>query len=100
MRSRHTLNKDEAKPKLRDLILVFECVPHDDIRSTDLAPIIVPEHESFTCRAMRWGWRGPWDKIAADQRHALNGVSLPRRRENDCRSGKTKPPARDSGRAV
>ena len=62
MCSRYSYNKDEAKLKLRDLILVFGRVPRGDIRPTDLAPVIVPEHESFACRAMRWGWRVPWDK--------------------------------------
>ena len=54
--------KDEAKLKLRDLILVFGRMPRGNIRPTDLAPGIVPEHESLACRAMRWGWRVPWDK--------------------------------------
>ena len=41
---------------------MFGCVPRGDIRPTDLAPIIVPDEDSFSCREMRWGWRVPWDK--------------------------------------
>ena len=32
------------------------------IRPTDLAPVIVPDEDSFSSREMRWGWRVPWDK--------------------------------------
>ena len=60
--SRYTYIKDEAKLKLRDLILVFGRVPRGGIRPTDLAPVIMPEHECFACRAMRWGWLVPWYK--------------------------------------
>ena len=59
MCSRYTYNKDEAKLKLRDLLMVFGRVLHGDIRPTDLAPVIVPEHEGFACRTMRWGWSLP-----------------------------------------
>ena len=62
MCSRYTYNKDEAKLKLRDQILVFGFVPHGDIRPTDLGPVIIPEHESFACWQMSWGWRVSWDK--------------------------------------
>jgi len=62
MCSRYTYNKDEAKLKLRDQILVFGFVPRGDIRPTDLGPVIIPEHEGFACRQMSWGWRVPWDK--------------------------------------
>ena len=62
MCSRYTYNKDEAKLKLRDQILVFGFVPHGDIRPTDLGPVIIPEHDGFACRQMSWGWRVPWDK--------------------------------------
>ena len=59
MCSRYTYNKDEAKLKLCDQILVFGFVPRSDIRPTDLGPVIIPEHESFACRQMSWGWRVP-----------------------------------------
>ena len=62
MCSRYTYNKDEAKLKLRDQILVFGFVPRGDIRPTDLGPVIIPEHDGFACRQMSWGWRVPWDK--------------------------------------
>ena len=62
MCSRYTYNKDEAKLKLRDQILVFGFVPRGDIRPTDLGPVIIPEHDGFACRQMAWGWRAPWDK--------------------------------------
>ena len=39
MCSGYTYNKDEAKLKLRDQILVFGFVPHSDIRPTDLGPL-------------------------------------------------------------
>ena len=59
---RYTYNKDEAKMKLRDQILVFGFVPRGDIRPTDLGPGIIPEHDGFACRQMAWDWRVPWDK--------------------------------------
>jgi putative SOS response-associated peptidase YedK len=62
MCSRYTYNKDEAKLKLRDQILVFGFVPRDDIRPSDLGPVIIPEHDGFACRQMAWGWRVPWAK--------------------------------------
>jgi putative SOS response-associated peptidase YedK len=62
MCSHYTYNKDEAKFKLRDQILVLGFVPRGDIRPTDLGPVIVPEHEGYACRQMTWGWRVPWDK--------------------------------------
>src|ERR1035441_2335510 len=57
MCSRYTYNKDEAKLKLRDQILVFGFVPRGDIRPTDLGPVIIPEHDGFACRQMSWGCR-------------------------------------------
>jgi putative SOS response-associated peptidase YedK len=60
--SRYTYTKDDAKLKLRDQILVFRLVPHGDIRPTDLGPVIIPEHDSFVCRQLAWGWRVPWAK--------------------------------------
>jgi putative SOS response-associated peptidase YedK len=60
--SRYTNNKDEAKIKRRELIEVFGFVPRGDIRPTDLAPVIVPDEDSFSCKEMSWGWRVPWDK--------------------------------------
>ena len=62
MCSRYTYNKNEAKLKLRDQILVFGFVPRGDIRPTGLGPVIIPEHGGFACRQMSWGWRVPWDK--------------------------------------
>ena len=62
MCSRYTYNKDEAKLRLRDKIVVFGAVPRANIRPTDLGPVILPEHDGFTCRELRWGWRVPWDK--------------------------------------
>jgi putative SOS response-associated peptidase YedK len=62
MCSRYTYNKDEAKLRLHDKILVYGAVPRANIRPTDLGPIIVPEYEGFACREMRWGWLVPWDK--------------------------------------
>jgi putative SOS response-associated peptidase YedK len=55
MCSRYTYTKDEAKLRLRDRILVFGAVPRANIRPTDLGPVIIPEHEGFACREMRWG---------------------------------------------
>ena len=49
MCSRYTYNKDEAKFKLRDQILVFGFVPRGDIRPTDPGPVIIPEHDGFAC---------------------------------------------------
>jgi len=60
--SRYTYNRAEAKLKLGEKIEVFGCVPRDDIRPTDLGPVIVAEHDGFACRQMAWGWRVPWDK--------------------------------------
>jgi putative SOS response-associated peptidase YedK len=60
--SRYTYKKDEARIKLREKIEVFGCVPRGDIRPTDLAPVILPDEDSFSCREMRWGWRVSWDK--------------------------------------
>ncbi|MEI6078349.1 MAG: SOS response-associated peptidase family protein, partial [Verrucomicrobiota bacterium] len=62
MCSRFTVKKDEAKIRRREMLAVFGFVPRDDIRPTDLAPVILPEEDSFSCREMRWGWRVPWDK--------------------------------------
>src|ERR1019366_7187233 len=62
MCSRYTYTKDEAKLRLRDKILVFGAVPSANIRPTDLGPVILPEHDGFACREMRWGWSVPWDK--------------------------------------
>ena len=59
MCSHYTCNKDDAKLKLRDQILVFGFVPPRDIRPTDLGPVIIPEHEGFACRQLSWGWRVP-----------------------------------------
>lgn len=61
MCSHYTYKKDEAKLKLRDQILVFGFVPHGDIRPTDLGPVIIPEHDSFSGKQMSWGWSVPWD---------------------------------------
>jgi len=60
--SRYTYKKDEAKLKLREKLIVLGRVPRSDIRPTDLGPVILPEHDGFACREMRWGWRVPWDK--------------------------------------
>jgi hypothetical protein len=49
MCSRYSYNKDEAKLRLRDRILVFGDVPRANIRPTDLSPVILPEYEGFTC---------------------------------------------------
>lgn len=62
MCSRYTYNKDEAKFRLRDKILVLGRVPKSDIRPTDIGPVILPEYDGFACRLMSWGWRVPWDK--------------------------------------
>ena len=62
MCSRYSYTKDEAKLRLRDKILVYGAVPRANIRPTDLGPVIVPEHDGFACREMRWGWSVPWDK--------------------------------------
>lgn len=62
MCSRYTYTKDEAKLRLRDLIVVFGAVPRANIRPTDLGPVILPEHDGFACRELRWGWGVPWDK--------------------------------------
>ena len=62
MCSRYTVKKDEAKIRRRELLEAFGFVPRDDIRPTDLAPVILPDEDSFSCREMRWGWRVPWDK--------------------------------------
>jgi putative SOS response-associated peptidase YedK len=58
----YTYNRDEARLKLRDKILVYGAVPRAHIRPTDLGPVIVPEHDGVACREMRWGWAVPWDK--------------------------------------
>jgi len=47
---------------LRDRLIVLGRVLRGDIRPTDLGPVIVPEHESFSARDIRWGWRVSWDK--------------------------------------
>jgi putative SOS response-associated peptidase YedK len=62
MCSNYTYKKDEAKLRLRDKIPVFGAVPRANIRPTDLGPVILPEHDGFACREMRWGWAVPWDK--------------------------------------
>jgi putative SOS response-associated peptidase YedK len=62
MCSRYTYTKDEAKLRLRDLIQVFGVVPRANLRPTDLGPVILPEHDGFVCRELRWGWGVPWDK--------------------------------------
>ena len=62
MCSRYTYTKDEAKLRLRDKIVVYGAVPRANIRPTDLGPVILPEHDGFACREMRWGWSVPWDK--------------------------------------
>ena len=62
MCAHYTCNKGEAKLRLRDKILVYGAVPHAHIRPTDLGPVIIPEHDSFACLQMRWGWAVPWDK--------------------------------------
>jgi putative SOS response-associated peptidase YedK len=62
MCSRYTYTKNEAKLRLRDLIVVFGAVPRANIRPTDLGPVILPEHDGFACRELRWGWGVPWDK--------------------------------------
>ncbi|MEI6078703.1 MAG: SOS response-associated peptidase family protein, partial [Verrucomicrobiota bacterium] len=62
MCSRFTVKKDEAKIRRRELMAVFGFVPREDIRPTDLAPVILPDDDNLSCREMRWGWRVPWDK--------------------------------------
>ena len=62
MCSRYTYTKDEAKLRLRDLMVVFGAVPRANIRPTDLGPVILPEHDGFACRELHWGWGVPWDK--------------------------------------
>ena len=62
MCSTYTYTKNEAKLRLREKIEVFGAVRRESIRPTDLAPVIVPESESFVCRDMNWGWSVPWDK--------------------------------------
>jgi hypothetical protein len=52
---RYSHNKDEAKLKLRDRILLYGALPRANIRPTDLGPVILPEYEGFACREMRWG---------------------------------------------
>lgn len=41
-------------------VLIFKSV--DDIRPTDLAPLLVPDNDAVVVKEMRWGWRVPWDK--------------------------------------
>jgi len=77
MCSRYTYNKDEAKFKLREQLLVLGRVPKSDIRPTDVGPVIIPEHESFACREMRWGWRVPWDKKPLINAKSETITSLP-----------------------
>ncbi len=55
MCSRYTYNKDEAKLKLRDQILVFGFVPRGDIRPTDLGPVIIPERITLPSGLARQG---------------------------------------------
>jgi hypothetical protein len=50
MCSRYSYNKDEAKLRLRDRILVYGAVPRANIRPTDLGPVILPEDDGFVCR--------------------------------------------------
>ncbi len=77
MCAHYTYNKDAAKLKLRDKILVFGCVPHANIRPTDLGPVIVPEFDGFACREMKWGWRVPWDKKPLINAKSETLTSLP-----------------------
>jgi len=62
MCSQYTYTRNEAKLRLRDLIHIFGIVARAKIRPTDLGPVILPQHESFTCQDLRWGWSVPWDK--------------------------------------
>ena len=62
MCSRYTVKRDEGKIRLRDKIVIYGAVPREDIRPTDLAPILIPDDDNFQMTQMRWGWRVPWDK--------------------------------------
>ena len=59
MCARYTYTKDEAKLRLLELLVVFGRVPKDDIRPTDLGPVILPDFQGLF---LRWGWTVPWDK--------------------------------------
>ena len=62
MCSRYTVKRDEEKIRLRDKIVIYGALPREDIRPTDLAPILIPDDDDFQMTQMRWGWRVPWDK--------------------------------------
>ncbi len=62
MCAHYTYNRNEAKFRLREKVVVFGTVPRASIRPTDLAPVIIPEFEGMACRELRWGWKVPWDK--------------------------------------
>jgi putative SOS response-associated peptidase YedK len=77
MCSRYTYNKDEVKLRLRDLIHIFGVVARANIRPTDLGPVILPEHESFSCKELRWGWSVPWDSSPLINAKCETITSLP-----------------------
>lgn len=77
MCSRYTYNRDDAKIKRREKIEVYGCVPRANIRPTDLGPVIIPEHESYVCREMNWGWRVSWDKQPLINAKSETLLSLP-----------------------
>jgi len=56
---------------------MFGRVPKSDIRPTDIGHVIIPEHESFACREMKWGWRVPWDKSPLINAKSETITSLP-----------------------
>ena len=77
MCSHYTCNQVAARIKLRDRLEVFPFMPRASIRPTDLAPVILPDADSFSCRDLAWGWRVPWAKSPLINAKSETLTSLP-----------------------
>ena len=72
MCSRYTYNKDEAKLKLRNQILVFGFVPRGDIRPTDL---VARRHRFDKCVSAEDSQLRGGHELAARDRHSAPAMA-------------------------
>lgn len=62
MCNRYQARREAITVKFRGKVYVLIIKPQEDIRPTDLAPLLVPESDALLVKEMHWGWSVAWDK--------------------------------------